>query len=72
MFQEHHLVIIDCHFQFTDEKALYIASKVTEAVLYMHHHDPIVIHQDIKPQNVLVRCYNHGIIISVNIITCTY
>lgn len=36
-------------------QALYIGVKITEAVHYMHTHDPIIIHQDIKPHNVLVR-----------------
>ena len=39
---------------FTDKQALYIAMNIADAVHYMHSQDPIVIHQDLKPQNVLV------------------
>lgn len=31
-----------------------VAIKVIDAVHYMHTHKPIVIHQDLKPQNILV------------------
>lgn len=40
--------------QLTDNDAMKIALKVADAVHYMHNHDPIVIHQDLKPQNILV------------------
>lgn len=45
--------MLSCY-QLTDNEALKIAIKVTDAVHYMHSQDPIVIHQDLKPQNVLV------------------
>ena len=35
-------------------KSVDIALKIIDAVNYMHSHVPIVIHQDLKPQNVLV------------------
>ena len=47
----------DCQlfvWQFGVGEERYIATKIAHAVQYMHHHDPVVIHQDIKPQNVLV------------------
>lgn len=31
-----------------------IACKIANAIDYMHTHSPIIVHQDIKPQNVLV------------------
>ena len=37
--------------------------KVTDAVHYMHSQDPIVIHQDLKPQNVLVSAIDDYFII---------
>lgn len=40
--------------QLTHPTAINIALKVADAVNYMHSHNPIVIHQDLKPQNVLV------------------
>ena len=40
--------------QLSDEQALPTAIKVAVAVHYMHSQDPIVIHQDLKSQNVLV------------------
>ena len=39
-----------------------IALKIADTVNYMHSHIPIVIHQDLKPQNVLVSNYNNNII----------
>ena len=33
---------------------VHIAYKITDAVNYMHTHSPVIIHQDLKPQNVLV------------------
>lgn len=40
--------------QFTAEQVAFITTKIAAAIQYMHHHNPVVIHQDIKPQNVLV------------------
>ena len=40
--------------QFTDDDKRFIAGEIRKGVKYMHHHDPVVIHQDLKPQNVLV------------------
>ena len=34
--------------------AMNVALKIADAVKYMHHNDPIIVHQDLKPQNVLV------------------
>ena len=45
------------------DQALVIGIKITEAVHYMHTHDPIIIHQDIKPHNVLVCIQTTNIII---------
>jgi serine/threonine protein kinase len=33
--------------------AMEIARKVADAVNYMHSHNPIIIHQDLKPKNIL-------------------
>ena len=41
--------------QLTESDVHFSACKLTDALQYMHHHEPVVIHQDIKPQNVLVR-----------------
>ena len=40
--------------QLADKQAVSIASKIADGVHYMHSQDPIVIHQDLKPLNVLV------------------
>lgn len=40
--------------KFTSLQVKGIAAKIACGVQYMHHHDPVVIHQDLKPQNVLV------------------
>lgn len=42
--------------QLTDHVAIAIAAKVADGVNYMHSHNPVVIHQDLKPQNILVGC----------------
>ena len=36
------------------QQKLFIAKGIAAGVQYMHHHDPIIIHQDIKPLNVMV------------------
>lgn len=41
--------------QVTEKQAHDIAIKVADAVHYMHSQDPVIIHQDLKPQNILVR-----------------
>lgn len=41
--------------QLTEKQAHDIAIKVADAVHYMHSQDPIIIHQDLKPPNILVR-----------------
>ena len=41
--------------QLSAVQAMYMAERIIDAVHYMHCHDPIIIHQDLKPQNVLVR-----------------
>ena len=45
-------------FKLSEQQELDIAIKVADAVHYMHSQDPIVIHQDLKPQNVLVSTIN--------------
>ena len=40
--------------QLTQITAMDIALKITDGVSYMHSHLPMIIHQDLKPQNVLV------------------
>jgi len=44
-------------------KTLHIAKGVANGIEFMHSHDPVIIHQDIKPLNVMVRfcCYNFHI-----------
>lgn len=37
-----------------DHVVITIAVKVAEGVNYMHSHNPVVIHQDLKPPNILV------------------
>ena len=48
------MMILCALLQFTHPMAVEIALKVADAVNYMHSHNPIIIHQDLKPQNVLV------------------
>ena len=45
--------------QFTDNMAITIAVKIANGVNYMHSHNPMIIHQDIKPQNILVGWFNY-------------
>ena len=40
--------------QLSDEDKKYIAGEVCKGVQYMHNHMPVIIHQDLKPQNILV------------------
>lgn len=40
--------------QFSRPVAMDVALKIADAVNYMHSNNPIVVHQDLKPQNVLV------------------
>jgi serine/threonine protein kinase len=51
--------------QMTLAKFVDIVLKITDAVNYMHSHIPIIIHQDLKPQNVLVSNYNHKLLIEL-------
>ena len=48
------IIIIIIIIQLSIDQAFRIGIKLTEAVHYMHTHDPIIIHQDIKLHNVLV------------------
>ena len=38
----------------TSAENKYIACEICKGVHYMHHHVPVIIHQDLKPLNVLV------------------
>lgn len=44
--------------QLTQITAMDMALKIADAVNYMHSHVPMIIHQDLKPQNVLVSVYS--------------
>ena len=37
--------------QFTAGPVAFVAARIAAAIQYMYHHDPIVVQQDIKPQN---------------------
>jgi len=43
--------------QFSDGDNKYIAGEIGKGVQYMHHHNPVIIHQDLKPQNILVSVF---------------
>lgn len=36
------------------QQKVFIAKGIAAGVQYMHHQDPIIIHQDLKPLNVMV------------------
>ena len=42
------------HLQATDEQRVDIAKGIARGVEFMHTRDPVIIHQDIKPLNVMV------------------
>ena len=43
------------HFiQFSGAQEAYISTSIAKAIDYLHKHDPVIIHHDIKPNNVLV------------------
>ena len=41
--------------QATSIQKLYIAKEIAQGIKFMHTRDPVIIHQDIKPLNVMVR-----------------
>lgn len=41
--------------QMTPQERLLICSSIANGIEYMHTRNPIVVHRDIKPQNVMVR-----------------
>ena len=47
-------ICIHIYLKFTSLQVKGIATKIALGVQYIHHYDPVVIHQDLKPQNVLV------------------
>ena len=55
-------------FQIQPDHVRSLAKHITKALAYMHSHDPVVIHQDLKPANVMVRtsidriCHLHSTI----------
>ena len=48
------LLSLACFFQGTEEQHQYIAVKIASGVQFMHSQDPVIIHQDIKPLNIMV------------------
>ena len=42
-------------FQIDSDNVKWVAKQIARALAYMHGQDPIVIHQDLKPANVMVR-----------------
>lgn len=51
--------------QLTENIAVQVAVKIADAVHYMHSHNPIIIHQDLKPQNILVNFFWCGVDVGV-------
>jgi serine/threonine protein kinase len=48
-------LVYETYFQMEAVHISSLAKQVTRALAYMHSHDPVVIHQDLKPANVMVR-----------------
>lgn len=51
-YNERHLI------QLSERIKMKIAMDIAQGLNYMHTHDPAVIHQDIKPENIMVRIIN--------------
>lgn len=41
--------------QMTNEKCQFIAKGIANGVQYMHTRKPIIVHQDLKPLNIMVQ-----------------